>query len=83
MPSITLGTVVKLLIWSLVVGAVLALLDIDPLDLFGWLKRGLEGLIADLGHYAGRAATYVLLGAVVVVPVWAALYLWRALKGRS
>jgi predicted histidine transporter YuiF (NhaC family) len=83
MPAITLSTVVKLLIWSLVVGALLAFLNIDPLDIFGWLKDGLAGIVGNLEYYATRALTYVLLGAVVVVPIWAAFYLWRAMKGRG
>lgn len=83
MPPITIATVVKLVVWSLVVGAVLAFLNIDPLDIFGWLRDGVRGLVDNLEYYSSRALTYVLLGAVVVVPVWAFFYLWRAMKGRG
>jgi predicted histidine transporter YuiF (NhaC family) len=83
MPPINLNTIIKLLVWSLVVGAVLAFLNIDPLDLFGWVTGSLRGILDNLHYYTNRALTYVLLGAVIVIPIWVISYLWRALKGRS
>jgi predicted histidine transporter YuiF (NhaC family) len=83
MPPVTVATVVKLLVWSLVVGAVLAFLNLTPQEVFGWVAGTLEGLVDNLQHYTGRAISYLLLGAVIVVPIWALNYLWRAFKGRS
>ena len=37
MPQVTLSTVVKLLLWSLAVGAVLAFFDITPQDVLGYV----------------------------------------------
>lgn len=81
MPSVTFGTILKLLIWSLVVGAVLAFLDLSPQDVFAWAVDWTRQVLRDIQFYTGRAISYVLLGAVVVVPIWALSYLWRVLKG--
>jgi hypothetical protein len=83
MPRITLATVVKLVLASIAVGAAMAFLDVQPQDVFRWLAQRLGAIVADIRYYATRALTYLLLGAVVVVPVWLVLYLWRALKGKG
>ena len=83
MPRVTVATVVKLLIWSLVVGAALAFFDLTPQELFGSLAHWAADIVRDFQRYAGALVSYLLLGAVVVVPIWALSYLWRALKSRS
>jgi hypothetical protein len=83
MPRITLATVVKLVVASILVGAAMAYLDIQPLQVWRWLADKVGDVAANIRHYASRAVTYLLLGAVVVVPVWLVFYLWRALKGKG
>ncbi len=85
MPSVTLATLVKLVLASLVVGAVMGFLDVQPLDFYRWAARWIGDLLADFRQHAARAVTWLLSGAVVVVPVWLLFLLWRALgrKGRS
>jgi hypothetical protein len=63
--------IVKLLIGSFLVGWFLTLFDITPLDL-------LKDLTGTLGEIYGTAlktvrwaADYILLGAVIVLPLWA------------
>jgi sulfite exporter TauE/SafE len=80
LPPVGLGTLVRLLLWSLAVGLVLALLDLSPRELLVWARDTAGGLVAELELYTGRAVSYVLLGAVIVVPIWAVTYLWRALR---
>lgn len=82
MPKITGGTVVKLLIMSLLVGMVLAVLNIDPQNILQSARDGAEALIEMGVSFFGWAFKYVLIGAVVVVPIWLALYLWRYLRGK-
>ena len=82
MPKITGGTVVKLLIVSLLVGIVLAILNIDPQNVLQSARNGAEALIEMGASVFGWAFKYVLIGAVVVVPVWLFLYLWRYLRGK-
>lgn len=83
MPRITLATVVKLVVASILVGAVMAYLDVQPLEVWRWLADRARDVLADIGTYASRALTYLLLGAVVVVPIWLLFYLWRALRGKG
>ena len=82
MPRITAGTVVKLLIASLLVGMVLAVLNIDPQNILQSARDGLEALIEMGAGVFGWAFKYILIGAVVVVPIWLVLYLWRYLRGK-
>jgi hypothetical protein len=65
-----LAVVLRLLVVSLIVGALLMWLDIHPRDVI----RGLENFILriwNMGFEAVRElAQYVFAGAVIVVPVW-------------
>ncbi len=83
MPKITGGTVIKLAIWSLVVGALLAFFNITPQEIMGWVTGWIGDVAGNIQHYTGQAIAYILLGACVVVPIWLVSYLMRALKGRS
>jgi hypothetical protein len=83
MPRITLATVVKLVVASILVGAAMAYLDVQPLAVWRWVAARLRDALADIRSYATRALTYLLLGAVVVVPIWFVSYLWRALRRKG
>lgn len=80
MPRITLATLLKLVIASILVGAAMAYLDVQPIQLWRWFAERLAEIFADIHYYASRAVTYFLLGAVVVVPIWFVIYLWRAIR---
>jgi Family of unknown function (DUF6460) len=72
--------ILKLLIASLLLGVVLATLGLAPLDIF---QRGLELIqsVWDLGFDAIlRFGDYIMLGAVIVVPVFIVM---RLLKMRG
>jgi len=65
----------RLLFVSLIVGAFLMWLDIRPQDIFRGLGQ-IVNRIWGLGFDAIReVADYILVGAVIVVPVWLALRL--------
>lgn len=67
--------IVKLLFLSFVVGVLLSALDLHPLDLFDGMVSFIRRLW-NLGFEAlGQLGGYFLLGAVVVIPVWAVLRL--------
>jgi len=60
----------KLLLVSLIVGALMMWLDIRPYDVFRSLTRLIDRLWS-LGFDAIReAGTYILAGAMIVVPIW-------------
>jgi len=64
------AVLLKLVLVSLLVGALLKWLDIRPFDIFHALTRLIDGLWS-LGFDAVReAGAYILLGAVIVVPIW-------------
>lgn len=83
LPKIGFSTVVKLLLASLAVGILLAFFDIKPEDILAQAQALVGELAGDLGLYANRALTYILLGAVIVLPLWLISYIWRAIRNRG
>ena len=71
MPKNAGSVIVKLLIGSFLVGWMLTWFDITPLELLEDLT-GTIGEIYSLALNTVRwAADYILLGAVIVIPIWA------------
>lgn len=64
-------TVVGLAAASLAVGLVLSWLGITPLDILDNLGETVRRVYEVAGDFANWSAKYVLLGAVLVVPIWA------------
>lgn len=82
MPKISGRSLVKILVASLLVGIILAALDIDPRNLLDSAQAAFEKL-ADMGvSFFNWAFTYILIGAVVVVPIWLITYLWRVIRNK-
>ena len=69
------STVIKLAIISLLVGFALVFFGIEPAD----LVKGLGGTVVSIYElvleFLRSSMKYVLIGAVVVVPVWLVFYL--------
>ena len=71
------GTIIRLVILSIVVGVIFSALGITPYNLVESLQR-LVQRIADLGLDTVQwAVGYFLLGAVVVIPIWFLVRLLR------
>jgi hypothetical protein len=61
---------VRLLVLSFVVGLILSVLDVNPGEIVEWVRLRFE-YVFSLGFEAfERAAQYLALGAVVVIPIW-------------
>ncbi len=61
------GVIIKLLIWSFLVGLLLYWLEWSPGDVYGWIANK----VATLWNWlVGSGLQYVLLGATIVVPVY-------------
>jgi hypothetical protein len=77
-----LSVIFRLLLLSILVGVILEALGFDPWNIIDSLQR-LVRRVWDLGfdavHFLWR---YLLLGAVVVVPIWLVLRLARAPRGK-
>ena len=72
----------RLAILSLIVGVVLAALGFSPFELIDSLRRLVER-IYDMGFAAvEKAFRYLLLGAVIVFPVWIVMRVLKSL-GRT
>jgi hypothetical protein len=71
----------RLLLISLIVGALLMWLDIRPMDVFNALNRFINRLW-NLGFDAIREVLqYVLVGAVIVVPIWLIMRIFNTRAG--
>lgn len=74
------GTLIRLVILSIVVGVIFSALGINPSNIVESIQR-LVQRIADLGFDTVRwAIGYFLLGAVVVFPIWFIVRVIRASK---
>ena len=82
MPQITFGTVVRILLASLLVGMAMAFFGVQPADILAWLNASLRDVAANAGAWIGWTVKYVLLGAVVVVPIWVLWYLLSFMRRR-
>ena len=75
-----LSIMVKLIFLSLLVGALLAFLDVTPFELGSRIMRmfrSMFGLSFEAVRDIGR---WVLYGAVIVVPIWLVMRLFRAAR---
>lgn len=82
MPQQIGSTILKLIFFSLVVGMLMSFFGISPLQLI----ENFGETIRDVFHFVTRViewgAKYVLLGAVIVVPVWLIKLLFDAIGRR-
>ena len=84
MPKITAGTIVKLLILSFFVGWALSFFHLTPMELLRSVFDRFDQILDWLGRSFGSIVSYVLIGAMVVVPIWLVLFLidWSKQRGK-
>jgi Family of unknown function (DUF6460) len=77
-----LSIIFRLILLSLLIGVILQVLGLDPWNIFDSLRR-IVLRVWDMGFDALRWLwRYLLLGAVVVVPIWLIVRLMRVAQGR-
>src|SRR5215470_11272592 len=77
-----LSVIFRLILLSILIGVILQVLGLDPWNIFDSLRR-LVLRVWDMGFDALRWLwRYLLLGAVVVVPIWLIVRLMRVAQGR-
>jgi hypothetical protein len=76
------ATIVKLAIVSLLIGLALAFFGITPRGLVENLGSTVLGIYEIVLSFIRWSLEYVLIGAVVVVPVWLVFFLIRVARGR-
>ena len=77
------GTVIRIVLWSLVIGLALSVLPISPQDLLAGLGDTAASVFETAVGVVAWAVPYILIGAAVVVPIWLVLTAWRAMRGRG
>jgi hypothetical protein len=77
-----LSVIFRLILLSILVGVILAVLGLDPLNII----RSIENLVRAVWDMGFDAVLwlwrYFLLGALIVVPIWLIVRLIRAPRGR-
>ena len=81
MPNIV-GTIVKLLIASLIVGIVLKFMDLDAAGFLRWVAGSFRDIIGFFGDFFEWALGPIMVGAVLVVPIWLIVVLFGKMRSR-
>lgn len=77
-----LGVAVRLIVLSFVVGLILSVFDLSPLEIVDWVRQRVD-YIFSLGFEAfEKAGQYLALGAVVVIPIWLISRLLKTMSRR-
>lgn len=82
MPKGIGSTILKLLIASLLVGLVMRWFGVTPRSLIANFGATVEQMFGKLASFAGWAVDYVLVGAVIVVPIWLVVFLLDRFKSK-
>jgi hypothetical protein len=81
--SVRPGDLVIIFFLCVIVGMLLALLNVDParlwVDFFGAVADAWTSFFENVGDALGWALQYFFLGAVIIIPIWIAWRLVRAL----
>ena len=75
-----LSILVKLIFLSLLVGAFLAFLGKTPFELVDQLMRAMRSMFGLSFEAVRDIGRWVLYGAVIVVPIWLVMRLFRAAR---
>ena len=72
-------TIIKLIVISVVVGFVMSMMGFSPWDLVRFIQRGIRDLWNSGFAALGRVGDYLIVGAMIVVPVFILLRIlnWR------
>ena len=76
-------TAIKIAIASLVVGLFLGFFDIDPRELLADFGETVQHIFSVVASIVEWAVKYVLLGAIVVVPIWLVFFAIGRLRNRA
>ncbi len=77
----TLSTIVKIAIASLITGAILTKLDLSAEQILLELGFTPENVMTTLEQGVQWALPNIVLGSMVIVPVWLVVYLFRPPRG--
>ena len=75
-------TLLRLFFFSLIIGLALSALNVSPESLLGALGGTVESIFLVVVDAVEWAVPFVLIGAVVVLPIWLVLSAWRFIRRR-
>ncbi len=75
--------VLKLIVVSLLIGMVLAFFDAKPEELLASLGETVQSNFRVLVSMVEWMVPYILLGAVVVIPIWVIILVWRMVRDKT
>lgn len=80
------GDLIVLFFLCVLVGMILAFLNVDPaslwVDFFGAVADAWRSFFENLGSALSWALQYFFLGAVIIVPIWLLFHVIRALTNK-
>lgn len=74
------GTIIRLVVASLLVGLIMKWSGFTPITLLHFLGDSFRDVFDNIGSVAATVGEWLLLGATIVVPVW---FVMRLLGGRG
>ncbi|MEE8350674.1 MAG: DUF6460 domain-containing protein [Rhodospirillales bacterium] len=83
MPPHVRETVIKIAVASLLVGLFLGFFDIDPRDLLASFGETVQQIFSVVASIVEWMVKYLLLGAIVVVPIWLIFFVIGRVKNRK
>lgn len=76
------GTIIRLVLASLVVGLIMKWSGFTPITLLHFLGDSFRDIFDNIGSVAATVGEWLLLGATIVVPVWLAMRLLGGKRGQ-
>lgn len=76
-------TIIKLAIVCFIVGVLLAFFDIDPVRLMRNFPDAIYSIFDVLLGWTRNAVPYIMLGAIVVIPIWLVLFLLKLARRKK
>ncbi len=80
LPPFRPGKIVKLALLCLLVGLAMSALGVGPLEFWSWAGSVASEFYDWLVRVFGKLGSYVVIGAAVVIPIWAARALYHRLR---
>ena len=77
------STVVRILLLCLVVGLIISVFDISPEGILSSLGSTAERIFFAVAGVVQWAVPYMLMGAVVVIPIWVVVYIHRVARKKA
>jgi len=82
MPKNLVPTIIKLAVGSLLLGLLLSFFSISPRGLLEGLGGTALEIFDIIAGMLEWAVQYILIGAIVVIPIWLVLYAWGKFRGK-